>query len=525
MYVGINESTNIVNSVFFKSLSITESIQKLGVVSSKFPTKFSVEFCKTFIKNSAQKKTNHFGMKKFSQQLAKSFVGRRVLSTDLMAALRPFYLAIRPNRKVQKPSEQLVNEKSFRLLSSHLESLQRQTGGCLPDDGQLEFYMPTSSDPEAGPGEHVSGGQLIRVQLDRSILDPLAVIRAVLKTCKLLPQEKAPDELVAMSQSQNSTQGALAKDPEKEHSLDAWMRQALARTEADDLDTLRAKIAVLEHSLITTLGIRSIRYDCGCNLERYHNCLCDLKSLVNEQPQSTLRNRVVVFASYTGISLEGDVMLFSGDGSTGWREFLAKMRLHEEQLKLVPLYERALSAILLGIQIERRQLPAPGCEAWAYAKSLKRVIRAVSEHLKLAKSVDDLPVTLKNHQLAVVTEAETPKVSQTGLFLAPSSCPGSDLVDFICRNLDVASDRVRRYKRDIAVERQLWRRCIAELELQRLSKDDSVTPDKMVTALQNLLTSEIKSCRGLSLHITNYWSVPTDGIVCIPWDFHKSKEP
>lgn len=302
------------------------------------------------------------------------------------------------------------------------------------------------------------------------------------------------------------------------------MRQALARTEVQDLATLRSKITGLERTLMEKWGIRNIRYDCGCNLERYHNCLRDLEVIADSQPENHLRDRVVVFAPYTGISLEGDVMLFSGDASAGWGEFLAKMRVHEDQLKLVPLYERALSAVLLGIQIERRQSPEPVCEARAYAESLKRVIRAVSEHLKLAESVDDLPETLRHHQLAVVTESESPKVSQTGLFLAPSSCPGPDLVDFICRNLDVASMRVRRYRRDIQVERQLWRQCLNELQLQRLSKDDSVTPDKMVTALTHLLQSGIQSCRGLSLHVTNYWSVPTDGIVCIPWDFHTFKE-
>lgn len=458
-------------------------------------------------------------MRSFSLKLAYSVASsscRRMLSTDLVAALRPFYLAIQPNR--QPPAEKRVNEESLRLLSSHLESLTGHSGSCLPADGQLEFYMPTASESSQLGGPVMS--RLVRVQVDRNLLDPRAVIRGILKSCNLLHTETDKE----LKSPEGDLLGHQVRDPLKEHSLDAWMRQALARTEANDLATLRSKITGLERTLMEKWGIRNIRYDCGCNLERYHNCLRDLKVIADTQAENPLRDRVVVFGPYTGISLEGDVMLFSGDASAGWSEFLAQMRVHEDQLKLVPLYERALSAVLLGIQIERRQSPEPGCEARAYAESLKRVIRAVSEHLKLAESVDDLPETLRHHQLAVVTESESPKVSQTGLFLAPSSCPGPDLVDFICRNLDVASTRVRRYRRDIQVERQLWRQCLSELELQRLSKDDSVTPDKMVTALTNLLQSGIKSCRGLSLHVTNYWSVPTDGIVCIPWDFHKSKE-
>ncbi|KAH8419898.1 hypothetical protein KR009_003645 [Drosophila setifemur] len=336
---------------------------------------------------------------------------------------------------------------------------------------------------------------------------PRALIRRILTSCQLLAREEDKPQ---------------SGDPLKEHSLDVCMRQALSRTEASEMSSLRGKIERLEQGLAQSLGIRGVRYDCGCNLERYHDCLRHLDVLTGEEEAKaklkSLRDRLVVFAPFTGISLEGHVMLFSGDAPSGWLGFLAEMRLHEEQLKLIPLYERALSAVLLGIQIERRQCP----EARAYAESLKQVIRAVSEHLRLAESVEDLPRSLRHHHLAVVSSSETPKVSQTGLFLVPNTCPGPDVVDFICRNREVASKRVQRYRQDIQEERQLWRKCLEELDLQRLSKDDSVTPDKMVMALKNLLQSGLKSCRGLSLHITNYWSVPTDGIVCIPWDFHKS---
>ncbi|XP_016995742.2 T-cell activation inhibitor, mitochondrial [Drosophila takahashii] len=480
---------------------------------------------------------------------------RRLLSTDLVSALRPFYQAIQTDRLPANPAEQRVNEESLRLLSSHLESLTGAPtpGSCLPADGQLEFYMPSSSD--AAGGQVVS--RLVRVQVDRSLLDPRAVIRNILRSCKLLPKEKEhsqsqeqemekelgkvlrkeplkpvrekvrpPQASSPAVQQKNfsALKDALFKEAHKEHSLDTWMRQALARFQTSEVTSLRAKIEQLEGLLVQLLGIRGTRYDCGCNMERYHDCLRNLQELSEDQGVTgqlgTLRNRYVVFAPYTGISLEGDVMLFSGDSATGWLAFLAEMRLHEEQLRLVPLYEKALSAVLLGIRIERRRMPEPGCEARAYAGSLRRVIRAVSEHLKLEESVQELPATLQDHQLAIVPDSDAPpKVSQTGIFLAPASCSGPQLVEFICRNLEVASGRSGRYRRDIQVERQLWRQCQQELGLQRLSKDDSVTPDKMVVALRHLLQSGVTSCRGLSLHITNYWSVPTDGIVCIPWDF------
>ncbi|KAH8261752.1 hypothetical protein KR038_002037 [Drosophila bunnanda] len=514
----------------------------------------------------------------------------RMLSNDLMAALRPFYLAIKPNPRLadQMPAEEKsVNEKSLRQLSSHLESLSEQSkDSSLPADGLLKFYMYSMPDRESSmdddQGDQVAS-RLVRIHVDRNLLNPRAVIRHILRSCKLLPKDQSLDldqeqeleeelqqmkpgkqdkraanelekvlqrqehqkperERVRPPQRQGSspkpndlgnTLNELLKSPHKkeDHSLDTWMRQALARAQAEEVTALRAKIDDLERSLVKSLGIRGTRYDCGWNMERYHDCLQSLKDLVIQDSavKSQLRvlaNRFVVFAPYTGISLEGDVMLFSGDAPSSWLGFLSKqMRLHEEQLRLVPLYEKALSAVLLGIQIQRRRAPVPGCEARAYADSLRRVIRAVSEHLKMEESVRQLPATLQDHQLVVMPDdSDTPKVSQTGLFLAPASCPGPDLVAFICRNLDVASVRVSRYRQDMEVERKLWRQCQDELGLQRLSKDDSVTPDKMVKALEHLLKSGVKSCRGLSLHITNYWSVPTDGIVCIPWNFMSQEQ-
>lgn len=121
----------------------------------------------------------------------------RVLSTDLVAALRPFYLAIKPDHRLAERTpaeEQRVNEKSLRQLSAHLESLTGQSGGSsssLPVDGQLEFYVYSVPDGAAsggGGGKVVS--RLVKVQIDRSLLDPRAVIRSILRSCKLLPKEE-----------------------------------------------------------------------------------------------------------------------------------------------------------------------------------------------------------------------------------------------------------------------------------------------------------------------------------------------
>lgn len=70
------------------------------------------------------------------------------------------------------------------------------------------------------------------------------------------------------------------------------------------------------------------------------------------------------------------------------------------------------------------------------------------------------------------------------------------------------------------MERELHARCIAELQLQSLSKDDSIDPNKMISCLNRLLSvrDELRLQQTV-LHITHYYSVLTDGTACIPWDW------
>lgn len=56
------------------------------------------------------------------------------------------------------------------------------------------------------------------------------------------------------------------------------------------------------------------------------------------------------------------------------------------------------------------------------------------------------------------------------------------------------------------------------MNLKSLTKDDSIDPSKMIECLNKLLKSEI-NLRNTILYITHYYSVLSDGTVCIPWDW------
>ncbi|XP_068157125.1 T-cell activation inhibitor, mitochondrial [Drosophila tropicalis] len=207
------------------------------------------------------------------------WIVRRSLSTDLKAALQSFYAAVHPKYMGKHHSlAQQINEKSLRLLSSHLESLTD------------EAY------------------NLIRIQVDEQILDPHELVQNILRRCQLT-------ETNATEKTSNKKSMEVASN---QHS---WMtKTAAARARSQSDNDLKTEIARLEKVLVQTLGILDTRYHCGCNMGRYCDCLKQLEQLAQSYgPQlGMLCQRIVVFGPYTGISLDGHVMLFTGDPVTAW---------------------------------------------------------------------------------------------------------------------------------------------------------------------------------------------------------------
>ena len=71
-------------------------------------------------------------------------------------------------------------------------------------------------------------------------------------------------------------------------------------------------------------------------------------------------------------------------------------------------------------------------------------------------------------------------------------------------------------------ERVLYKNCKEALSLSFLDKDDSVTPEAMVTSLEKLMKNSQRLApllSGARIWITNYYSVMFDGEICIPWDW------
>jgi hypothetical protein len=72
------------------------------------------------------------------------------------------------------------------------------------------------------------------------------------------------------------------------------------------------------------------------------------------------------------------------------------------------------------------------------------------------------------------------------------------------------------------VERDLHQHCVEEFDLAALQKDDNITPDLMIECCDRLLRHKTvlsPSLKGVHLWVTNYYSVLSDGEMCVPWNW------
>ncbi|XP_055710524.1 T-cell activation inhibitor, mitochondrial [Phlebotomus papatasi] len=455
---------------------------------------------------------------------------RYLSNAEIATALRPFYFVVHPDLFGRFPDQRAVNEESLKLLSAHLEALnKRRVLQSTPT--ALPFYLRSA--------QASSPGKMVRVPVERSA-DAKKVLRRILQSCELSTEylDKMP-QMAEKPEQKRANSTFTAREPEDifsdeyvifqninrtkdEKTLSGWLRNNIntALQRKNSLLGLREEIKKLEKNVAERLKLKDLRYECGWNVEHYRACLRSLESLANLHPKDLLHleKRILVFAPFTGISLDGHVMLFTGDVQHNWIDFIRNIPKHDAYLKKIPAYEYALSQILRKIKIGRRKF-MPKTQAGFYTNHLRKVTTTLLDYLGRQQYPSSWPEELSEYEIVIESEAGPLMVSPTGQFIAPSTCPGGILVDFITNNLAEARDRAVLYNSTKHVEKDLHSSCVRSLKLSSLTKDDSVTPEKMIKCLERLLRENHLNFDGCDVFITHYYSVLSDGTVCIPWDW------
>lgn len=469
----------------------------------------------------------------------------RALSTgEVSTALRPFYFTVHPDLFGQYPTQRTVNENSLKQLSSIIECLQ-QHRPIRPTT--LPFYLRSKDEKE------VKAGKFTLVQIQLKERDLRQTILSILKTCDLpttfvdkIEEEKATNidakyksrfwqrkgyagENIDFSELEDDPIYAsilmkrkinIEPDTLKAY-LDKHINEVHVKLEA--CRPMREEVQKLEKILCSELGLKNITWDCGWNIAHYRGCLLAFKALAEHHPlpMEVLRNRTLVFANDTGISLEGSVMLNSGEVRHNWLDLIKNVQKHDVVLLRLPAFEKAVSQVLLDIKVGRRKF-MPKVMVSQYEQQLRQLTTTLSDYRGRRSYPKVWPTTLSAYEIVIEAEAGPLMLSPTGQFIVPSSCPSFLLVNFITENLEEATKRLHHYNNIKYVERALHDTAVKELGLIDLNKDDSITPDLMIQCCERLLLHKgvlAPLLEGVMLWVTHYYSVMSDGVLCIPWDW------
>lgn len=472
--------------------------------------------------------------------LAFPHIMRCLSSAEISTALRPFYFSVHPDLFGQYPDERTVNENSLKQLSSYIQMLQQKRP---PRPLSITFYLRSHSN-EVSPKK----GSFRSVKIDLSQRDVRKTVLSILKSCdlpttyvdKIAPPPSTVENFGLGSYKVKMKTGTFdendpifgagilkkdvqtAKDEER---LGKWLEKNVtaARSKLDACEPVREEILRLKKELESTLGLKTIIWDCGWNLTHMRGCLQSFQALTRHHPEmmGVLKGRVLMFANDTGVSMDGNVMLNSGEVRHNWLDLLKNVGSHDVVLQRIPSFEKAVSRVLRDIKVVRRKFQ-PKVMAKDYENHLRRLTTSLSDHQGRFGYPRSWPEKLDGFELVVESGAGPLMVSPTGQFIVPASCPGSLVVNFIDSNMEEAASLLRHYKSNKHIETEMHQQCIHEFELASLQKDDNITPDLMITCCQHLLENrgELKTClKKTRLWVTNYYSVLSDGVMCIPWNW------
>nr|BAM18202.1 similar to CG13295 [Papilio xuthus] len=306
----------------------------------------------------------------------------------------------------------------------------------------------------------------------------------------------------------------------------SWIHEnsSLAKEKYESTKATRDHVKSLIEDLCRTYGIKEVKYDSGWNISHIRGALQSLASLASQHSKDmiNLKGRTIALGQFTGVSLDGDVFLNIIDVRNEWLSLIKKVSQEDSALSQIPNYEKALSRILRDIHICRRKF-MPKVSATQYCNHLRQLITSIGDFYGYGKKFPaSVPESLSKYEIVVEPEAGPLMVSPTGQFITPSSCPADELIAFIANHLDEAMLLLTEYSINKHVEKALYVEVKERFGLLELHKDDSITPALMILCCQRLLTRIDKlntKLRGNILYVTHYYSVLSEGILCIPWDF------
>lgn len=108
----------------------------------------------------------------------------------------------------------------------------------------------------------------------------------------------------------------------EDETLEKFIRKNidLAQIRTKSLDELKEEVEKLKNGILSKLQLVDIFYNCGWNFEHFRGCLKSLDRLYDNYADDmvNLKGKRIIFSQFTGVSLDGDIHLFTGDVQNNW---------------------------------------------------------------------------------------------------------------------------------------------------------------------------------------------------------------
>lgn len=261
---------------------------------------------------------------------------RQFTSSQLQTALRPFFFMVHPDLFGKFPEQRAINENSLQVLSAHLESLQRRSYALQSNPPNLPFYLRNKDKSKPF--------RLVKVPLNQQ-RDTKNFVINVLKICDLdsekiekmtpaSPKKTSVDyrPRPGVKYTVDDNEGQFSEEfdlfqfkvrrAREDETLVKFIKKNidLAQIRTKSLEELKEEVQKLKVDLETKLHLVKISYNCGWNFEHFRGCLKSLEKLYElyGDDMHNLKDKTIIFSQFTGVSLDGDIHLFTGDVQNNW---------------------------------------------------------------------------------------------------------------------------------------------------------------------------------------------------------------
>ena len=156
-------------------------------------------------------------------------------------------------------------------------------------------------------------------------------------------------------------------------------------------------------------------------------------ALVLQYPevQKIIKGRTIVFGKNSGVSISGQIILYSGEVRNNWLNVIKTTPDSDKLLLSLPMWQKTLSQSLRDIQIVTD--PANIVMVGDHRIGLRQLVTSLGDYKTRRSLPSSWPEDMSYFKLGIESDASALMISPEGVFIIPASTPGFLIVDFISK--------------------------------------------------------------------------------------------